>query len=182
MKKAYTQTMAQPHLRPAAAIPRCRGRCLIVLLMALLAACGGPQDSPEQRVRAMVASGEAAAEARKLSRFEDIVAQDYNDPMGRTRRDVLRLAAGYFLRNHSIHLLVHIGEIQVQDPQHARATVYVAMAGSALGGPEQLLALQADLYRFDLRLKADEDGRFQVVSADWEPALPADFIGGPDPL
>ena len=56
----------------------CSGRVLALGVVLLLAACGSPQ-SPEAQVRAVIAAGEAAAEARDLSGILENVAPDFRD-------------------------------------------------------------------------------------------------------
>lgn len=146
-----------------------------LLLLILLGACGGPPDTPEQRVRNLIRQAQEAAEARDWRALGDLVADDYRDKSGYDRRQVLRLAAGYMLRNQRIHLFTRIASIDAPSPDQARATVYAAMAGSPVGGVEQLFNLSADLMRFDLELRTDADGDFRIVHAAWKRARPEDF-------
>lgn len=150
---------------------------LLMTAIALLSACSGTEDGPEARIRALVADIEQTAEQGKALGFKDYVSEDYSDSEGRGQREVLRLVAGYKLRNRSIHLLVHIAEVKVAEDQNSgSARVFAAIAGSPLTGVDQLAALQADLYRFDLQLRAGPDGVFKVIGAEWQPAEREDFL------
>ena len=140
----------------------------------LLSACGGPRGTPEDRVRALIAQVETSAEARRLADFSDYLSEDYRDAHGGTRREALGLLAASFLRNRSLHLMTRVRDIHLTGPTEAEATVLVAMAGSPLTGPEQLLSLRADVYQFHLLLR-EEHGAPRVESADWQPALAGDM-------
>ena len=157
---------------------------LVWLLMATtmaLTACGGSGSGPEDRIRVLLEKIEHTAEQRQALGFKDYISEDYSDGNGRRRNDVLRLMAGTILRNKSIHLLVHVAEVQVaEDGNSGTARVFVAMAASPVAAPDQLGALQADLYRFDLRFRTDSDGEFQVVSGAWQRARRSDFFSGDD--
>ena len=155
-------------------------RYLLILLASLLTACGAP-DTPEDRITALINNVEHTAEQGKALGFKDYIADDYTDADGMRKPDVLRLLASYKLRNKSIHLLVHIADISVApDQKSGSAKVFVAMAASPVTGIEQLAGLEADLYRFDIQLREDADGDFQVSSAAWAPAEKSDFISDGD--
>jgi hypothetical protein len=135
-------------------------------LILLLAGCGTSDDSPEQRLRGWVARGEAAAEARSLTEFKALISEQYRDQSGRTRRDVVRLAARYFLGHRSIHLLTQVQGMTLVDPERAQLILIVAIAGRPFPDPEHLLGFRADLYRFDLELVLEED-EWQVIDGSW---------------
>jgi hypothetical protein len=149
---------------------------LFVILTVLLTACGDA-TTPEDRIRALIDNFEYTAEQGKALGFKDYIADNYQDADGTGKRDVLRMLAGYKLRNKSIHLLVHIAEVKVGPDQNSgSARVFVAMAASPLTGVDQFGALQADLYRFDIELRANDNDTFQVSSAKWAPAEKEDFF------
>ena len=155
--------------------------CLLFIVMAVLLSACGDVNTPEERIRALIDNFEQTAEQGKALGFKDYIADNYSDADGLGKRDVLRLLAGYKLRNKSIHLLVHIAEVKVgPDKKSGSARVFVAMATSPLTGVEQLGALRADLYRFDIKLQTSADDAFQVSSAEWAPAEKGDFFSGTD--
>ena len=86
-----------------------------------------------------------------------------------------RLVAGYVLRNKTIHLLMQIEDIRV-DPsgQRADAVLFIGMAGQPAEDSATLLALRADLFRFDLKLVLEE-GDWRIVGGRWQRASPSDF-------
>ena len=144
------------------------------LLLPLLAACSQAPESPEQHIRELIGQGEAAAEARDRDFFAEVISPDYSDADGRTRRDLLRMVTGYFLRNRAIHLLVRIEEIQLFEGERAQAVLYAGMAGSPVEGFEQLLALRAAVYRMELTFKLDADIR--LLHADWRRVDPEEVF------
>jgi len=158
-------------------------RLLCAIMATATSACGGPTDSPEERIRELLDRIEQTTEQGKALGFNDYIATDYDDADGRRQRDVLRLIAGYKLRHRSIHLLVHIADIQVApDGQTGSARIFVGMAGRPVASVDQLNTLQADLFRFDLRLRTDSDGEFQISGAAWQRARQQDFLPGADPV
>jgi hypothetical protein len=90
------------------------------------------------------------------------------------RREIVRIAAGYLLRNKSIHLLTQVDRIDILDEERARASLFVAMAGSPIASADYLLSLRADLHRFDVELQRQEGG-WRLTSARWRRAQAQDF-------
>lgn len=140
-----------------------------------LVACGDEPDSPEARVKAYLARGEVAAEARDLQGLRAMISPAYRDDLGRDRRAVVRLLAGYFLRHRSIHLLTRVEHVAFAEETRAQVVVYVAMAARPMTDAHALLSLRADLYRFELAL-VEQAGEWQLTSVTWRPAEQADFI------
>lgn len=154
------------------------GKLLRILVAAtvliLLSGCSEEQTSAEQQIRDMINRGEQAAEARSVRKIMDLITDPYKDARGRTRQDMMRIAAAYFLRNKSIHLLTQIERIDLLNEQKARVVLFVAMAASPLEGAGQLLNIRADLHRFDLEVVLQED-EWRVSSAVWKRATHTDF-------
>ena len=149
-------------------------RSTFAAILLLLAGCGEP-DSPEKRIRQLIADGETAVEARSVGDVRTLISENYLDSKKRTRRDLTRLLAGYFLRHKSIHLLVQVNEILVEEPDRARSVVYVAMAGRPLDDVSQLSLVRADLYRFELEL-SEVEGEWRVTGGAWRKASGRDFL------
>lgn len=155
-------------------ISKTRWNRVLLLVLPLVVACSDPPESPEQRIIELVRQGEQAAEERKRDFFEEVISGQYSDAAGRSRRDILRMLTGHFLRNRSVYLLVRIDDVQVQDDERAQAVLYAGMAGSPVEGFEQLLALRASVYRIELRFVLGND--IKVVGADWLRVSPEDAI------
>lgn len=148
--------------------------CALLLALLLLAACGR-SDSPEEQIRQYVAAAETAVEARDPGDLKELIAEQYQDDEGRTRRDIVAVAARYLYANKNIHVLTRIEDLRFPSPEQARLAVYAALTGQNVSDLDALLNMQADLYRFDLEL-IKTDGKWQLVRADWRPARGEDFF------
>lgn len=151
-----------------------RAAASMMLTAMLLLACGR-EDSPEKQIEKFVAAGEEAIEARKPRDLKELISGNYSDGHGRTRRDIVALAARYLYANKNIHLLTRTDELIFPAPDTARLRIYAAMAGQNVSDLDALLNMQADLYRFDLDL-VREEGEWKVIRADWRPAGLEDFF------
>lgn len=150
--------------------------CFVVPLIVtfLLAACG-PGDTPEDEVRLFVKAGEKAAEARDIGALKELVSERYGDDHQRTRRDIIAIAARYFLTNKNIHVFSRIDNLLFPEADKAELVLYVAMTGRNVSDLDALLNMQADLYRFDMKL-VRENKEWQLVSAEWRSAEADDFF------
>lgn len=149
-----------------------------LLAGALLLGLGGGcsrTDTPEQRVRALIAQAEDAAERKEIRTLRGYVSERYRDEAGRDRRAVEGILRLYLLRNERLHLLTRIERVTVMPPDRAEAVVYVAMAARPIANAAELAGFRADLYRFEVEF-SQEDGEWRVERAAWRPAEPADFI------
>ncbi len=154
---------------------RARAVRLVFGLAALVAGCGGEPESLEVQVRGLVAEAEAAAEVKDLDALMDVIADDYSGPMREAKRDLENIARFTLARNATIHLYTRMGDIELMDSTSARATVFVALGGRPISGPEELEGLRGSLWRFDILVRRD-DGEAQVTQAQWRRARPDDFL------
>lgn len=156
-------------------VPHRAFACLAsTLLVFSLTACSKP-DTPEQRIRALIANAERAAEKKEISALRGYLSRNYADEAGRDWRTIHGILRLYLLRHEAIHLFTRIAAVDFPEPARAEAVVYVAMAGRPIVSAEELAGFRANLYRFELRL-AEEGGDWRVTAAAWRPAEPADFI------
>jgi hypothetical protein len=137
-------------------------RIAFLVVLAVLAGCSD-DASPEQQVRAVIDSMEAAAEARDLGDLLEHVSTAYRSADGLDRAEAARYLRGYFVANQSIHLLTRIESLEFPTPDEARVKLQVGMAGR---GGQGAADLSADLYDFDVAL-VREDGEWKVSYADW---------------
>jgi hypothetical protein len=152
------------------------GRAAASLAWVVLAACGPEADTPEARVRAVLARAEEGAEARDLGIVKPLISERYADRNGHDRKSIQRLLAYHFLRSRSIHLLTRVDSVDFVEPPRAAVTVFVAMASTPIPGASDLARVRADLYRFDLTLAEETDGEFRLIDAGWRPAEVDDFF------
>jgi hypothetical protein len=152
---------------------------LLAFMVASTAACPSGVDSPDARIRATIARAETAAEAKDLGALKDLISDAYHDDAGQDKRAILGLLFMQFRRHESIHLFTRIDRVDIQ-PARATATVFTGIAGRPIPSADDLPALRADLYRFDLTL-VDERGTWRVTQSAWRPAVLSDFsISGSD--
>lgn len=146
----------------------------VALAAALATGCAGGADTPEERVRKVIAALEAAAEARDVGALKSHLSETYKDAQGNDRRAVLAIATGHFMRNKTVYVFSRVREVDVPEPGFARAQAVVALAGMPIPDASALPEVRADLYRFDVRLR-EESGEWRVTSAAWQPATLTDF-------
>jgi hypothetical protein len=145
----------------------------LALLVASTASCRSGDNSPDGKIRATIARAETLAEAKDLGGLEDLLSDAYRDDAGQDQRAILGVLFMQFRRHDSIHLLTRIDRVDAQPP-HATATVFTAMAGRPIPSVDDLPALRADLYRFDL-VFVEERGTWRVTKSAWRPAVLRDF-------
>ena len=146
-----------------------------VVCMPMVFGCSSKASDPELEIRQFLETGEAAVEARELGAVANMISEEYADPGGRSRRDLVRMVAGYLLRNESVHLLIRVESISVTGEAAATARVYAGMTGRLVGGTDSLSDFRADLYRFDLEL-AKEGGDWKLTGAEWRRAEQQDLL------
>ncbi len=77
--------------------------------------------------------------------------------------------------SETIHLYAHIQSVTLPQPDRAKATVFVAMAGVPIAAVQDLPALRADLHRFEIDF-AREEKTWRVQRAAWRRAEPGEFL------
>jgi len=136
----------------------------IVLAALLLGGCGR-DDSPEARVRAVIAAGEAAAEERDLAGVLEHVSPAFRDEHGRGPDELRQYLRGYFVRHPSVHLLTRVEIVEFPYRDYARVHLKVGMLGRESAGATSF-DLAADAKEIVLEL-ALEDDEWRVVRAAW---------------
>ena len=133
-----------------------------VSVIVYLAACSEPPSAPEEELRAWVAAGAEAAEAKERRELVGMVSPSYADARGNERDDLDKLLRAYFFRQHKIGLLTRIEEITVYDDTAAKIVLTVGMAGTSDG----VLGFNADAYRFEMEVEK-ASGEWKLISARW---------------
>ena len=148
---------------------------LIGLLVLLLPGCRGERTTPEAEVRAQISSAVSAAEQKNIGTLKDLISEKYADEQGQNKRAAERLLQLHFLRNQTVHLYAHIQSVRLPRPDHAQATVLVAMAGVPIASAQDLPLLRADLHRFEIDF-VREGKIWRVQRAAWQRAEPGEFL------
>ena len=147
---------------------------LLCLFLALIS-CRSTPDSPEAQIRALIARAETAAEEKDIQTLKGLIADRYADKQGNKKSELVQLLGFHLLHNESIHLLTRIQTITFPEPQHAAATVFVAMAAREIPTVDLLAQVRADLYRIEFTAADEGRADWKVTLAAWRPAALDDF-------
>jgi len=145
-----------------------------LVVVMLLTGCRGARTSPEEQVRALINSATAAAELKQIGTLRDLISEHYADDQGQNKRAIEALLRLHFLRNEHLHLYAHVQSVTLPQPDRAQATVLIAMAGVPMVSAQDLIAVRADLYRFEIEF-AREDKTWRVQRAAWRRAELGEF-------
>jgi hypothetical protein len=148
--------------------------CVVFLL---LPACSSAPDSPEAQIRALIARAETAAEEKDLGALKGMISDGYSDRQGQDKQMIVRVVGYHLMRSKTIHLLTQIAKIDLKDAEHAEVRIFLAMAGRAIDGFDQVSRLRADLYRIDFSVVAEQPKDWRVTRAEWRPAEMEDLGG-----
>lgn len=140
---------------------------LLVTAAMLLGGCGRG-DTPEAQVRAVIAAGEAAAEARDLSGILEHVSPDFRSDSGGGPDELRQVLRGYLVMHQSVHLLTRVDSVEFPYRDYARVRLTVGMLGSESSGATAF-DLAADVHDVALELRLEGDA-WQVVRAGWQSA------------
>lgn len=133
---------------------------LAVALLMVVAAC--TRETPEQRLRASVASLQDAIETRDPGGVEDSLADDFIGPDGLDREGARRLAQIVFMRYRDVG--VHQGPLDVRiQGEHAT----VAFTAVVTGGSGGLLPEQGRVHAVKTGWRLVE-GEWLMTSAQWD--------------
>lgn len=127
---------------------------LAVLIAGISLAGCAPETSDEARVRELVASAEAAAEARDTSDVLAFIADDYSDAYGFDKIRLQSFLRGYFLANPRLELLVTIDALEFPADGLAQADITVTK-----------MALDPERERLRVEFRR-QDGQWRVARAD----------------
>jgi hypothetical protein len=136
----------------------------MVAMAAMLPGCG-PEESPEARVRSVVAAGEAAAEARDLAGLLEHVSPAFRDANGGGPDELKQYLRGYFVMHPSVYLLTRVESVEFPYRDYARVQLKVGMLGREATDPATL-DLAADAKEIVLELQLEDD-EWKVVRAAW---------------
>ena len=142
----------------------------VAAVMLLIAGCQSAPEDPEAQIRALIDKAEKAAEEKDVGTLKSLISESYAGGDPKDKRGLVGLIGYFMLRNSSIHLLTQVSSIEFPQPKQAECTVYVAMAGRAIGGLGDLSDLRADIYRIEFAAAAEGSPDWRVTRAKWKPA------------
>lgn len=140
----------------------------LMLALALLASACGPTPTPEARVRAVIDSGEEAAEARNLSALMALVSPAYRDERGNGPEELKQYLRGYLVMHQSVHLLTRVESVEFPYRDYAKVRLTVGTLGRETAAATAF-DVAADVNEIVLEL-ALEDDEWRVVRAAWQSA------------
>jgi hypothetical protein len=138
----------------------------IALLCALICACGGSPDTPEEALRRWVADAQAAAEKEDRDALMSMLSEHYADARGNDYDGVDQMLRFYFLRQESVVLVSKIDEIEVSGASGADLAALVKLSVGMAGANDAALGFSADAYHFELELEQDGDD-WLLIAARW---------------
>jgi hypothetical protein len=143
-----------------------RATITLVAGLALAIAGCGDDETPDARVRAVIAAGEAAAEARDLSGILEHVAPTFRDGQGGGREELRQYLRGYLVTHPSVHLLTRVDSVEFPYRDFARVRLTVGTLGTGMTEAAGF-DLAAEVHDVVLELQFEDDA-WRVVRATWE--------------
>ena len=159
--------LSQRHLSCQRNRLRVAALAALAALAVLVTGCS-ERSTPETQVRALVAEGERAAEARDLSGIMDLVAPAFEDGQGGGRDELKQYLRGYLVAHQAIHLLTKVESVEFPYRDMAKVSLTLGTLGRDAAAATAF-DLAADVYDVELELKLD-DGEWLVTRASWRPA------------
>jgi hypothetical protein len=146
-------------------------RTALALLLLALFACA-EEITPEQQVRAALATLEQAAERGDASAFADGVSAAYSDPYGHDREKLRAFVAFHVMQSgRGREVVVRVLDVTFTD--ESRAVVALALGLAGARGPG---GLAAEVYAVDLDLVREDGDAWRVSWAQWRRAPATDLL------
>jgi hypothetical protein len=145
-------------------------------ILALAGSGCGPAEPVEERLRRVVDKAVSAVEAGDVGALMELVSDSYADARGNDKPSLRRAVAWHILRHRTAHVLPHVQAIELASERSARLELIAALAGTTVPDLEALARIDADVYRFELELRLEEDDDWRVTRAEWEPASLEDLL------
>lgn len=138
---------------------------VLVAAAMILGGCGH-EDTPDAQVRAVIAAGEAAAEARDLSGILEHVSADFRGDSDGGPDELRQVLRGYLVMHQSVHLLTRVDSVEFPYRDYARVRLTVGTLGRESAGATAF-DLAADVHDVVLELRLEDDA-WKVVRAEWQ--------------
>jgi hypothetical protein len=151
-------------------------RLASICCLATALACGGDPLSPEEQVRTVIEAMEQAAEEGDVSAFKAIVSERYEDHYGHDKRSLAAYVTFHVMRHSHRRFFARVRSVEIRDDGRAEVVVVAAVSGRDVSGIEELVGLQADVYKIDMDLDDEGDGDWRVVWAQWKRTPPTDLL------
>ena len=146
---------------------------VVSLFTATLTGCSDEPQGDEDQIRALIEQAEIDAEDRDTGALLDVVDSSFKSGQRYNKDQLEKILRLYFFRHQSIYLFTRIKNIELTASDYAVATVFVAMAGTAISDVTAITSMRANIYRFDLEFVKDES--WKLAAAKWEVARVEDL-------
>ncbi len=141
-----------------------RNCILVALTLVFLNSCA--EKSPDEEIAEYIDTVAKHVENKSTGGLRKLIADDYLDDSGFSKSEILRIAAGYFLRKQSIHVLYKTEDIIInEEDKSAIIAIYAAISDTELQ-KDELRLLQAEFHKLVVRLKKDSD--WICTAIDWK--------------
>ena len=147
---------------------------IFCFIFCCITACSEDTLSPEDEIKQYIANGKMAAEERSHNELGNLIDEHYRDQKGLNKKQIIKMARGYFFTHKNIHLLTQVVSIDFQNKKRAFVVLYVAMAGNVIADLSTLTSIRAQVYRFDLQLIKDD--KWLLQQAKWQTARVQDML------
>ncbi len=145
--------------------PQLIRNCIVVAFsLVFLSSCA--EKSPEEEITEYIYNVAKHVENKSTGSLRKLIADDYADDNGFSKSEILRIAAGYFLRKQSIHVLYKTEDIIInEEEKRATFTIYAAISETELQ-KDDLRIIQAEFHKLAVRLEKDSD--WLCTAIDWK--------------
>ena len=131
--------------------------------------------SPEQIVEDFITSCETSIEKGSGRELRNLIAENYRDSSGRTKKEIGNLVSGYLLRNRAIYSYSLVNLVKINEDDSISARVLTALAAKPITDISALPTLNSDIYWFDIKITS-EDADWKLIDASWQQAMLDDFF------
>jgi len=146
----------------------------ILVLINNLLACSEKVSDPEAEIRQYIEALKLAAENRSYSDLQELIHNKYKDHRGLDKKQLVKMARGYFFTHKNINLFTQIDSIEFLNENNAFVKVHIAMAGNVITDIDSLSTLRARFYLFELQVMKDKT--WQLKQAKWQEASIKDML------
>ena len=131
--------------------------------------------SPEQIVENFITECENSIEKGSGRELRNLIAENYSDSNGRTKKEIGNLVSGYLLRNRAIYSYSLINSVKINEDDSISARVLTALAAKPITDISNLPTFNSDIYWFDIKITSG-DGGWKLIDASWQQAMLDDFF------
>lgn len=124
----------------------------------------------------MIDEAVAAAREGDQAGLGEMISEQYRDPSGRGKQQLLALLDFHLCHEESLHLLQRVRSIRKTDAERVEARILLGAAGVPIEDLAKLNRYSADLLLIDAVFVKEERAQWRVVEAQWRRAEPADLL------